>query len=74
MVQEAIYQQNNSIVITTGKRGVSMTGVTDDESIELDQLDEEAVADMDGIVIGDNGRPRFTVEVVDNTGARPYEE
>jgi hypothetical protein len=37
------------------------------QEVTVEDLSEE-LAEVDGIVVGDDGTPRFTMEVVDNSG------
>lgn len=41
---------------------------------DFENATDEEISQLDGIVVDDRGRPRFTVEVVDNAGAKPFEE
>ena len=50
-----------------------MSDDSPDQITDVSQIDQETADRMEGVVI-DDGEPRFTVEVVDNTGAPPYEE
>lgn len=40
----------------------------------LDELTQEDIDELEGVVVGNDGEPRFTMEVIDNAGAKPHEE
>lgn len=40
----------------------------------LSEMSRERLESLDGIVVDDDGRPRFTIEMFDNTGRGSHEE
>lgn len=40
-----------------------------EREITVEDLTAEAIGDLDGIVVGEDGEPRFAMEVFDNSGA-----
>lgn len=65
--------ENNSTVMSLEFPHSCMSDDSPDQITDVSQIDQETADRMEGVVI-DDGEPRFTVEVVDNTGAPPYEE